>query len=137
MGIFKRKYLDKWEFRDKNKNTAVELCRFNKKNEIQLERKARNKFELTAVSFAAVFAQGYIKFEKGEEHVIEPCEIMERVRELVDGSGLTVPEIARICGEPEQKIRRVLADGKSPKNIGKQEKSRNLNDCGICKIWSG
>ena len=25
--------------------------------------------------------------------------------------------------------------GKSPKNIEKQEKSRNLNDCGICKIW--
>lgn len=46
--------------------------------------------------------------------MLEPCEIMERVRELVDGSGLTVPEIARICGEPEQKIRRVLADGKSP-----------------------
>ena len=34
--------------------------------------------------------------------MLEPCEIMERVRELVDGSGLTVPEIARICGEPEQ-----------------------------------
>ena len=39
MGIFKRKYLDKWEFRDKNKSTAAKLCRFNKKNEIQLERK--------------------------------------------------------------------------------------------------
>ena len=30
-----------------------------------------------------------------------------------------------------------LKAGKSPKNIEKQEKSRNLNDCGICKIWSG
>ena len=29
--------------------------------------KARNKFELTAVSFAAVFEQGYIEFEKGED----------------------------------------------------------------------
>ena len=30
-----------------------------------------------------------------------------------------------------------LRAGKSPENIEKQEKSRNLNDCGICKIWSG
>jgi hypothetical protein len=30
-----------------------------------------------------------------------------------------------------------LKAGESPKNIEKQEKSRNLNDCGICKIWSG
>lgn len=28
-----------------------------------------------------------------------------------------------------------LKAGKSPKNIEKQEKSHNLNDCGICKIW--
>ncbi len=28
-----------------------------------------------------------------------------------------------------------LKAGKSPKNIEKQEKSRNLNDCGIYKIW--
>lgn len=46
--------------------------------------------------------------------MLEPCEIMERVRALVEGSGMTAAEIARICGEPEQKIRRVLADGKSP-----------------------
>lgn len=45
--------------------------------------------------------------------MVDTNEIMTRVRELADESGMTLAEIARQCGESEQKIKRVL-DGKNP-----------------------
>mgnify|MGYP004459791927 CR=1 FL=1 len=41
-------------------------------------------------------------------------ELMDKVRDLVEESGLEPSEIARRCGEPEKKIRQILDGAKNP-----------------------
>lgn len=46
--------------------------------------------------------------------MLDNGEIMGKVRDLVEESGLDVAEIARRSGESEKKIRQILSDGKNP-----------------------
>ncbi len=46
--------------------------------------------------------------------MLDNGEIMDKVRDLVESSGLAPSEIARRCGEPEKKIRQILDGGKNP-----------------------
>lgn len=46
--------------------------------------------------------------------MLDNGEIMDKVRALVEQSGLDTTEIARRCGEPEKKIKQILDGGKNP-----------------------
>lgn len=46
--------------------------------------------------------------------MLDNGEIMDKVRALVEESGLDTTEIARRCGEPEKKIKQILDGGKNP-----------------------
>lgn len=46
--------------------------------------------------------------------MLDNGELMDKVRDLVEKSGLEPPEIARRCGEPEKKIRQILDGAKNP-----------------------